>query len=360
MSESGDTGDIDGIDVYQINAGDGDGADILFDFNGQRIYLSILPSSSSKLDPQNHYKNGFLEDRLIHLLSRVAHTEDIDESETIIDEALELILEAGRATFREVAPRNISKCEPDTQDLHSLLYPPTHIFGLKTISGKVSVVRIDASETYTILGPTPDHGIEQDFDIDDSVPQYSSKNITVLETFLHGAGSTVSRVLVEGREMICRAQKNGLLDPTLESELMALHKIRDACQSGRCRAPMHASQLLGYVRHDETGNLIGLLREWVPGRSLSKIDVATTPAEKKRKWALQIRQTVKQLHEIDVVWGDGKTSNVIVDDEDEIWLIDFGGGWTDGWVDEELEGTVDGDEQAVQKILNFLDVATKQ
>ncbi|TPX11580.1 uncharacterized protein E0L32_007791 [Thyridium curvatum] len=356
MSDSGDISDMDDIDVYQIHAGDGDGAGILFDFNGQRIYLSVLPSSSSRLDRRDQCNSELLEDRIIHLLGRVTITEDMEEYEAILDEVLELILEAGRATLREAASRNASACEPNEQDLHSLLYPLTITLGLKTISGKASIDPIPASETYTDLEPTRDRGMEQDFDIDTSLPQYSPKDVIVLETFVRGSGSTVSQVLAEGREMICRAQKDGLLDPTLENELVALQKIRDACQSGQSRSPMHVPQLLGYVRHDGTGNIIGMLRDWVSGRSLSKIDLAATAAERRQKWALQIRQTVEQLHGIDVVWGDGKASNVIVDDEDQTWLIDFGGGWTEGWVDEGLAGTVDGDEQAVQKILDFLGV----
>jgi tRNA A-37 threonylcarbamoyl transferase component Bud32 len=65
---------------------------------------------------------------------------------------------------------------------------------------------------------------------------------------------------------------------------------------------------------------------------------------------------VDQLHEIGVVWGDGKAGNVIIDNDDIAWLIDFGGGWTEGWVDEELADTVEGDEQAVRNIIKFLDI----
>ncbi|KAI3339027.1 hypothetical protein F4824DRAFT_457922 [Ustulina deusta] len=37
-------------------------------------------------------------------------------------------------------------------------------------------------------------------------------------------------------------------------------------------------------------------------------------------------------------------------------LIDFGGGFTEGWVSEELAGTVEGDEEAVKKMVDFLGV----
>ncbi len=56
-----------------------------------------------------------------------------------------------------------------------------------------------------------------------------------------------------------------------------------------------------------------------------------------------------------VVWGDGKASNVVVDEKDDAWLTDFGG-YTEGWVDKELADTVEGDEQAVKKIIEFLNI----
>lgn len=63
------------------------------------------------------------------------------------------------------------------------------------------------------------------------------------------------------------------------------------------------------------------------------------------------------LYEIDIIWGDGKASNVLLHREtDDAWVIDFGGGWTEGWVDEELSETVMGDELAVKEILEYLQI----
>ena len=36
---------MDEISVGQIHAGDGDGGNIIFDFNGQRIDLSVFPGA---------------------------------------------------------------------------------------------------------------------------------------------------------------------------------------------------------------------------------------------------------------------------------------------------------------------------
>src|SRR5262249_17783499 len=70
--------------------------------------------------------------------------------------------------------------------------------------------------------------------------------------------------------------------------------------------------------------------------AVRNIDIPVTSAERRQKWASQIREAVDQLHGVGVIWGDGKGSNVIVDEKDNAWLIDFGGGFTEGWVDKEL------------------------
>ncbi|KAI1495513.1 hypothetical protein F5X99DRAFT_415056 [Biscogniauxia marginata] len=109
---------------------------------------------------------------------------------------------------------------------------------------------------------------------------------------------------------------------------------------------MRVPQLLGYVEHREARHIIGLLRVWVPGDLLRNIAIAVTAAERKQKWASQIREAVDQLHQVGVVWGDGKASNVIIDEKDDAWLIDFGGSYTEGW----------GDEQAVKKLIKFMNI----
>lgn len=62
-----------------------------------------------------------------------------------------------------------------------------------------------------------------------------------------------------------------------------------------------------------------------------------------------MQDTVRLLHQIGVIWGDGKASNVLIHREtDDAWVIDFGGGWTEGWVE--------GDRVAGKKIFEFLEV----
>lgn len=72
---------------------------------------------------------------------------------------------------------------------------------------------------------------------------------------------------------------------------------------------------------------------------------------RREKWSSQIQSIVRQLHAFDIVWGDAKTANILLDKNDDLWVIDFGGGGTPGWVDKKLMGTKEGDLQALERIL---------
>lgn len=62
-----------------------------------------------------------------------------------------------------------------------------------------------------------------------------------------------------------------------------------------------------------------------------------------------------RLLEIGVVWGDAKTDNVVIDDRNGgAVVVDFGRGNTVGWVDPDKYGTVEGDLQGPDKIIEAL------
>ncbi|KAL1835391.1 hypothetical protein VTK73DRAFT_5685 [Phialemonium thermophilum] len=189
--------------------------------------------------------------------------------------------------------------------------------------------------------------------MDEDLPRYSSKGISIVETLVQGPGSVVGRVLVDGTEMLGKVRGRGLHGSSLHHELSRLHQIRQARLHQR--AQVRVPPLLGYITHPEAGCVVGFVRAWIPGERLKDAVRGATP-ERRRKWASQVREAVDQLHEMGVVWGDGKPSNVVVDESDDVWLIDLEGGCTEGWVDPELADTVEGDEQAVRRITSFLRV----
>jgi tRNA A-37 threonylcarbamoyl transferase component Bud32 len=70
----------------------------------------------------------------------------------------------------------------------------------------------------------------------------------------------------------------------------------------------------------------------------------------KQRRAAQIEHTVTTLHEHGTVWGDAKPDNLVVDLDGKIWVVDVGGGLTEGWVEPSMFHTEERDLHALAKM----------
>lgn len=346
---------MDDIAVRQMHAGDGDGADMIFTCNDREISVSIFPANGSSTRDSRHMSRGDrpLQDHLIDLVAHITVCDDDNEYEAIQDEVLGVILDAGRPMFSQ--PATIPKGAPTGQlpCLGSLLFPEILYFRLEATAGRTAVNPIGSRDAYTALtiDPVLDQSIEEDFLVDESLPRHDPQAVLVTEVFLRGLNTSAAVVQVDGRDMFCKARSRpGGLSGTSEGrELDCLGRIRSEFPSSET---IRIPQLLGYVCHNETGQVLGFVRQWIPGQRLSDVGAEAASADMRRKWASQIRETVQRLHERGLVWGDGKPSNVIIDDEkQDAWLIGFG---TRVWVDEDLAETVREDKQAVAELARLL------
>ena len=68
----------------------------------------------------------------------------------------------------------------------------------------------------------------------------------------------------------------------------------------------------------------------------------------------QLDTTLSKLHQAGIVWGDAKADHVLIDRNDDAWIIEFGGSYTEGWVEKALAGTIDGDAMGMAKIRKLL------
>ncbi|KAF7909090.1 uncharacterized protein EAE98_012302 [Botrytis deweyae] len=71
-------------------------------------------------------------------------------------------------------------------------------------------------------------------------------------------------------------------------------------------------------------------------------------------WANELEGLVHQLHTMDLIWGDAKPQNILIDLKNRLWLIDLDGGYTPGWVEKENEEIQTGDWQGVKRIKEWL------
>ncbi|KAF5018795.1 hypothetical protein F66182_9213 [Fusarium sp. NRRL 66182] len=96
-------GTIDEIAVYQLHAGDGDGADVVFAFNNVQISVSMFPSSGLSTKNSRHLgtESRPLQEHLIDMLSQAVLCQTDDEYDELEDQVLSVILKAGKHLFHQ-------------------------------------------------------------------------------------------------------------------------------------------------------------------------------------------------------------------------------------------------------------------
>ncbi|KAF1349070.1 hypothetical protein BDV97DRAFT_354960 [Delphinella strobiligena] len=103
-------------------------------------------------------------------------------------------------------------------------------------------------------------------------------------------------------------------------------------------------------------NIIAFLQTPIPSPiPLTTLLSPDIPQTKRTKWSRECQRIIRILHENDIVFGDCKADNFLVDRDDELWIIDFGGSYTEGWIDRELAETREGDRMALGKIVGVLE-----
>lgn len=334
--------------MESISSGCGDRITLSIRWNNARLVVDLDPSPVGNAT----------EDSLIEKYNAAFDSGDAEEEEAMSVQILDAIVDLGRPLFDRLAPPPI----PGTSilsDLHSLLFPSEHAFLFRTVDNKTKLIPNDQSQDIAphaaIYVESPELQLQVTQDM--NLPKFSTKDIHVIQKLL-GDGY-ITHVSAGGQEM-CSKVGNELRAEAVQRELSCLLKIAASQQASALRVP----KLLGLVQAPDSERIIGFLEDYIPCSdtwelsTLGNIETVSSIAKTRReKWASQVQETVHLLHQIGVTWGDGKASNVLIDcNTDDAWVIDFGGGWTDGWVDQELSGTVEGDEVALKKICKFLEI----
>lgn len=184
-------------------------------------------------------------------------------------------------------------------------------------------------------------------------PWFDSRKLTVLA----GSGSpppyhpTRVRCDETGEELFFKAV-DSYAPKSTKREIWHLDRITKPDIVEQICAP----KLVGLVAwEDSRTHAIGFLQQDIPDPTplTNKLD-AEVPQEKREAWASEAERMKNVLHDHDIIWGDAKADNFLVDKNDKLWIIDFGGSWTEGWIDPELNETVEGDDMALEKVTNAL------
>ena len=163
-------------------------------------------------------------------------------------------------------------------------------------------------------------------------------------------------------------------DPCPRATLMELQKysqIQNAILLGQLPSEVRISRLHGIIvdRVDDLpeayksghpgDKLVGLLLEYIEpynGYRTSSLQCMSDTFIKEHATCIadELEGMLKTLHNAGVIWGDVKPENILVDKDKRIWLIDFGGGYTDGWIDKDKSNTKAGDLQGLERVQRWL------
>ncbi|CAK7222232.1 hypothetical protein SCUCBS95973_004773 [Sporothrix curviconia] len=378
--------------LTELNGGNEHNADVMLLFNNVEIYVFVeapLPPPTADSPDSPVSLNDSVEQRLVDLINRATMGDPDDDDNELTMAILDILQPAGEKAFRSVDPRKKAEGAdggPEMMLLHHLLHVPRYFFYFKR----------DAPDDEPKVVPMPEEEVEKylsdlavglmhseamntpiSFADCRELPRYSTRDLHVVEEFADSGYATLMRPVgstSSGDDMLCKATSEPCAPKwtSLQREmaiLSALHKNEYETPTGPVRTPRLMGLVVDTDLDDDTFNVVGFVRQWLPGESLDYVlrRASDGPsADDKRRWSAQIRQSVDALHSLGLVWGDGKTGNVVVGMEDkdddngdlfgDAWLIDFGGGLTQGWIDQDKENTAEGDRQAVKKILEALRV----
>ncbi|KAJ9609708.1 hypothetical protein H2200_006036 [Cladophialophora chaetospira] len=139
---------------------------------------------------------------------------------------------------------------------------------------------------------------------------------------------------------------------TTKREIKVLERVARLDLQGKIRIPT----LLGLVAYENSSTeIMGLLMTAISNpRPLTTLLSSEVPEAQRLRWADESKDMVKFIHEHGLIWGDAKADNFIVDENEDLWMIDFGGSYTEGWIDPEIAETKDGDKMGVEKVVNAL------
>ncbi|KAI3585796.1 hypothetical protein IWW34DRAFT_798971 [Fusarium oxysporum f. sp. albedinis] len=134
---------------------------------------------------------------------------------------------------------------------------------------------------------------------------------------------------------------------------------RTECFFKPCNSGFNLCHLYGIVM-DEYDFILGILLTHIDNRGCplsTKIALKEhddPPPEVRQRWMNQIHAAVSGLYDAGIIWGDVKAENVLIDQDSNAWVTDFGGGYTKGWVDKEVAVTMEGDRMGMAKLREFV------
>ncbi|KAK5740811.1 hypothetical protein LTR17_004401 [Elasticomyces elasticus] len=304
-------------------------------------------------------KEGSLEDDLPSSDSGVDVRDGSEEAEELLaakgedaEEALQRwMLSPLQSNIDEYAPKQSESAHISLAEWFDL---PTHWYNLETKDKALHAIELEPDDDLhrRISKLLPEISIPK-YIREVDVPFYQPSDLIVSACSNVPPPYRPTRVQLPDTKDILFLK---LVDPgqpqCTKREISILDRIAKKGLHDHIRCP----RLKGIVTSgDDRTKIMGFLQTDIPNPVplTTKLDVEV-PQKLRDHWAHETPRMKDVLHEHGIVWGDAKADNFMVDENDELWIIDFGGSYTEGWVDPKLNESMEGDDMGVDKIVNAL------
>ena len=240
----------------------------------------------------------------------------------------------------------VQKLNGEQLSLEGFLQPSTFYLQLRTVDQKLQAFMIEGISGFAGMhdaAPLP-----VDFAPQSVSTLTPSAEVEFIEDLFMRKIVKVSR---GGEVCVFKSATHGN-EGQLQREINVLQQISETWKVDDPNRPK-VPWFLGLITSG--GQTIGMLEEFIDGTNLQLFNLQDTSSAQRQKWKHQIEQSLTKLHQNGFVWGDVKAENIMIDKADNAWLVDFGGSWTDGWVDEALAETMEGDLQGFSRVMELLD-----
>ncbi|KAJ6032181.1 hypothetical protein N7540_002913 [Penicillium herquei] len=273
-----------------------------------------------------------------------------EEFEDPLEELVDWALECFLPIFQEIPPLDLHR----KYTLQDCLFPEVFHYSLHADQSKLFPIFLDNAGVKRFMGALLPECEQLDYS---AFPIYRPDEIEIeISISDESIGSSLpalpQKVYIQGQHVaFLKSVGAGDVNSTYR-ELKAYTKIQSASFS----EPINTPRLLGIVHIPSTGRIVGLLLSYIESNNNTLLYIGKEPqyASMRQKWLTQITRSIEELHACGAAWGDAKPDNVLIDTQYNAYLIDFGGGYTRGWVDKESANTAEGDLQGLQRISEFL------
>ncbi|KAI0836548.1 hypothetical protein F5Y06DRAFT_273724 [Hypoxylon sp. FL0890] len=327
-----------------------DDCDLIIRSNNGRLFYCHF-------DPSRFYRSPKVTEQYFKCIS-VLRSDKEEVEDFYIEDACDWLMKPFEPLFAQLAPATLALplSASGRPTLSQYLFPVQFTCTLNATDDQIQTCQLDSQEYRWSAARI---AVNNDFvkDLDTWTQSYHPSSVEIcydrLQDVLIRPPTRVVVAGTGGDSTTCffKPFRLSFGKEHAKNELLTLRKIAMA----QIPPPPEVlvCRLHGVVRD---GNfLLGMLFTWINEKTvLSKGLAAASSAELRQRWITQIDRSLEKLHQQGIIWGDVKAENILIDTNDDAWIIDFGGSYTPGWVDPEIAGTLEGDKQGLAKITEML------